>query len=113
MSKYKTPEQKRRFYDSPSWRSLRRVIVERDNFECQQCKRNGLVVIDTNEYSETAKRKKIQLVVHHIRELERYPELALEISNLETICVACHEKEHKRMPMKNEKVNKWKNDERW
>lgn len=34
--------------------------------------------IDTNEYSESAKRKKIQLVVDHIKELEDYPELAFD-----------------------------------
>ena len=45
-------------------------IKQRDNNECQECKRNGKVSIDTNEYSEKAKRKKIKLVVHHIKELE-------------------------------------------
>lgn len=66
--------------------------------------------VDTNEYSERAKRKKIKLVVHHIKELDLHPDLALYIDNLETICVECHNKEHGRDFTGNEK--KW-NDERW
>jgi 5-methylcytosine-specific restriction enzyme A len=110
MKEYKTKEQKRKFYDSVPWKQLREVIKKRDNYECQKCKRQGRVKIDTNEYSEKAKRKKIQLVVHHIKELEHHPELALDIDNLETVCVDCHNKEHGRSFNKNE--SKW-NDEKW
>jgi 5-methylcytosine-specific restriction enzyme A len=110
MTEYKTREQKRKFYDSGSWKRLRIEVKKRDNNECQECKRQGRVSIDTNEYSESAKRKKIQLVVHHIKELEHHPDLALDIDNLETVCVDCHNKEHGRSFDKKEK--KW-NDERW
>ncbi|MED2061030.1 HNH endonuclease, partial [Bacillus thuringiensis] len=51
------------------------------------------------------------LVVHHIKELEHHPELALEKDNLETVCVDCHNKEHGRTFEK--KPNKWENDEKW
>ncbi|PEU72993.1 alpha/beta hydrolase, partial [Bacillus thuringiensis] len=44
-------------------------------------------------------------------ELEHHPELALEIDNLETVCVDCHNKEHGRTFEK--KPNKWENDEKW
>ncbi|MFK4315493.1 HNH endonuclease [Bacillus mycoides] len=111
MKEYKTKQQKRKFYDSGEWKSIREQVKKRDNYECQECKRNGHVRVDTNEYSESAKRKKIQLVVHHIKELEYYPELALEIDNLETVCVDCHNKEHGRTFKK--KINKWENDEKW
>ncbi|MCM3291834.1 HNH endonuclease [Paenibacillus sp. MER 180] len=111
MKEYRTIEQKRKFYDSKDWKHLREEVKRRDNYECQECKRNGLVTINTNEYSESAKRKKIQLVVHHIKELEHHPELALDIDNLETVCVACHNKEHGRACEM--KVNKWQADERW
>ena len=111
MKEYKTKEQKRKFYDSGNWKRLREEVKKRDNYECQECKRNGLVRIDTNEYSERAKRKKIQLVVHHRKELEHHPELALDINNLETVCVDCHNKEHGRVFVKKE--NKWAKDERW
>lgn len=111
MNLYKTIEQKRKFYDSGDWKRLRAEVKQRDNYECQPCKRNGLVSIDTNEYSESARRKKIQLVVHHIKELEDHPELALDIDNLETVCVDCHNREHDRVFERN--VNKWEKDERW
>ncbi|MEK4612158.1 HNH endonuclease [Bacillus sp. FSL K6-0067] len=111
MKEYKTKQQKRKFYDSGEWKSIREQVKKRDNSECQECKRKGHVQTDTNEYSESAKRKKIQLVVHHIKELENHPALALEIDNLETICVDCHNKEHGRTFKK--KQNKWENDEKW
>ncbi|MDA1774943.1 HNH endonuclease signature motif containing protein [Bacillus cereus] len=111
MNEYKTKQQKRKFYDSGEWKSIRERVKKRDNYECQECKRNGSVRVDTNEYSESAKRKKIQLVVHHIKELEHHPDLALDIDNLETVCVNCHNKEHGRVFVK--KVNRWQDDERW
>jgi 5-methylcytosine-specific restriction endonuclease McrA len=111
MKEYRTEEQKRKFYDSPEWRKLRETVLERDNFECQECKRNGYVSIDTNEFSESAKRKKIALVVDHIKELESYPELALDPNNLETLCVNCHNRKHGRVF--EPKPNKWAHDERW
>lgn len=110
VTEYKTRQQKRKFYDSEDWKQLREEVKKRDNYECQECKRNGFVFIDTNEYSEKAKRKKIQLVVHHIKELEDHPELALEIDNLETLCVNCHNRIHGRIFQP--KKPKW-DDERW
>jgi 5-methylcytosine-specific restriction enzyme A len=112
MKEYKTQQQKRKFYDSGAWKLLREKIKKRDNYECQECKRQGRLSIDTNEYSESAKRKKIQLVVHHIKELEHHPELALDDDNLETVCVDCHNKEHGRN-LRNKNPNKWQHDERW
>lgn len=113
MTEYKTREQKRKFYDSSDWKQKRKRIKQRDNYECQECKRQGRVTIDTNEYSESAKRKKIQLVVDHIKELEDYPELALDDDNLETLCVNCHNKKHGRVFKLMRKPNKWEHDEKW
>ncbi|MFD2628796.1 HNH endonuclease [Oceanobacillus kapialis] len=96
MHEYKTKQQKRKFYDSGHWKRMRKHIKQRDNNECQECKRKGRVWIDTNEYSVSAKRKKIMLVVDHIKEIEDYPELALEEDNLQTLCVNCHNKKHGR-----------------
>lgn len=62
---------------------------KRNNYEGQEYKCKGHVRINPNECSESAKRKKIKLVVHHLKELENYSELALEIDNLETVCVNC------------------------
>lgn len=110
MPEYKTREQKRKFYDSKAWKIKREEVKQRDNYECQECKRQGRVTIDTNEFSESANRKKIQLVVDHIKELENYPELALEDENLETLCVRCHNIKHDRAF--EYKEPRW-NDERW
>jgi len=113
ITQYKTREQKRKFYDSKEWKQLREFIKQRDNYECQECKRKGYVTVDTNEYSERAKRKKIALVVDHIKPLEDYPELALDPDNLETLCVRCHNKKHRRTFEFQKKPNKWAYDERW
>ncbi|MCC2385425.1 alpha/beta hydrolase [Bacillus thuringiensis serovar pirenaica] len=102
---YKTKQQKRKFYDSGDGNSIREQVKKRDNYEYQECKRNGRIRFDTNEYSESAQRKKIQLVVHHIKEL------ALDIDNFETICVDRHNKEHGRIFKK--KINKWEHYEKW
>lgn len=91
--------------------------MERDK-ECQECARNGRVTIDTNEYKSNG-RKKIQLIAHHIRELEFHPELALEPSNIEVCCVECHERIHDRIYKYSgqngftKKKNKWASDEMW
>lgn len=113
IAEYKTKEQKRKFYDSQEWKQKREDIKKRDNYECQECKRNGYVTVDKNEYSERAKRKKIALVVDHIKELEDHPELALDDDNLETLCVKCHNKKHGRLFKFQKKKNKWEHDERW
>lgn len=110
MTQYKTKEQKRKFYDGRHWKAMREAIKQRDNYECQECKRNGYVTVDRNEYSETAGRKKIALVVDHIKELEDYPELALKSDNLETLCVRCHNKKHNRFFVSTKK--RW-DDEWW
>lgn len=111
MNEYKSIQQKRKFYDSKEWKQLRAEVMKRDNYECQECRRKGLVFIDTYEYSERARRKKIKLVVDHIKELEDYPELALDLDNLETICVKCHNEKHGRVFER--KQNKWEHDEKW
>jgi 5-methylcytosine-specific restriction enzyme A len=112
MNEYKTRGQKRKFYDSGPWKQLRKQIKMRDNYECQECKRQGRVSVDSNQYSDSAKRKKIMLLVDHIKELEDHPELALEEENLETLCVSCHNLKHGRV-FERKKPNKWQHDEKW
>lgn len=108
MKQYKTEQQKKAFYRSSSWESLRQEALKRDNYECQMCKREGKVHLDSQKVE--GERKSIQLNVHHIKEIEDYPELALELDNLMTICLQHHNKEHGRFTRK---PNKWENDERW
>lgn len=110
MKEYKTEAEKKAFYNSTSWRKLRREALKRDNYECQECKRQGLVQVDS--VKEDGKRKKIKLNVHHIQEIEFHPELAMTLSNLETICLYHHNLIHEKgfQPLENKIV--W-NDERW
>ena len=68
----------RRFYNSMAWRRKRAYILRRDKHMCQHCKAKGKVTV-ANE-------------VHHVKELEDYPELALEDENLISLCRPCHEK---------------------
>ncbi|MEY9973157.1 5-methylcytosine-specific restriction protein A [Lysinibacillus sp. RC46] len=116
MQEYKTLEQKRTFYNSTPWKHLRAAVRERDNNECQQCKREGRVFIDTNELNRKGTRKKIALIVHHIKELEDHPELAQDMDNLECLCVHCHNKLHDRyfkFASWQPKRNRFADDEKW
>ncbi len=92
------------FYSTKEWKHTRNEVRNRDNNECQACKRQGKVF--TNK-SEPDKRKRLD--VDHIKELEDYPELCLTMDNLETLCLRCHNVKHNRYV---KKENKW-NDEQW
>lgn len=93
-----------KFYKDTYWRNyLAPKILQRDNYECQECKKEGKLTI---------KQHKKKLDIHHIKELEEYPELAYVESNLETVCVHHHnildEKNIHGTPRK-----KFINEERW
>lgn len=81
------------FYTSPLWRRKQAEILKRDHHECSRCKVKGLVV-----HANT---------VHHKKYLRRYPELAFDDDNLESICERCHYDEHHR------KKQGFMNEERW
>lgn len=68
------------FYKQKRWKMKRKQILKRDRFLCQHCLRYGRRVDATT--------------VHHIKELEKYPELAYTDSNLVSLCDACHNKQH-------------------
>ena len=94
---------KYKFYKDPYWRNLSIRIRKRDNNECQECKKEGKLTIKQHD-------KKLD--VHHIKELEKFPELAYEESNLETVCV----NHHNILDEKNIRVNskkKFINEEKW
>ncbi len=80
-SSKKTPEKntlkKRGFYQSKAWRRVRQLALHRDHYLCQECLRNKRITNATE--------------VHHLEPLEVHPELALELSNLESLCWDCHE----------------------
>ncbi|NBI30725.1 HNH endonuclease [Chengkuizengella marina] len=71
---------KKKFYDSQTWKSCRKLVLIRDNYLCQLCiKQNKLTLAD---------------IVHHIEHLEDHPSRALDMDNLLSVCSSCHNKEH-------------------
>lgn len=76
------------FYQSKEWRKARKLALQRDHYLCQL------------RLSPDCTRK--ATTVHHIKELEDYPELALTLDNLTSCCYTCHEltkdKHHRELP---------------
>lgn len=69
-------------YKDKKWEAKRKLILRRDKYQCQICRRYGRLV--------DAKH------VHHIWQIEFYPEYAYENWNLISLCKACHNKMHAR-----------------
>lgn len=92
---------KKKFYDDIDWKRLSKRVLDRDNHECQECKKEGKLTI---------KQHKKKLDTHHIKELEQFPELAYEESNLETVCVHHHNILDNKVYIKKDKFI---NEERW
>lgn len=115
MTEYKTEEQKKTFYNSTAWRHLRQQALDRDNYECQHCKVEGGVTVDSIKVE--GKRKQIVLNVDHKYSIEHYPKLALELDNLQTLCVYHHNLKEGRIDQLRDhqfkKKNKKWDDERW
>lgn len=95
------------FYNSRTWRNKAKNIKAAQNNECQFCKARGKVGPAD--------------LVHHVRHLRQYPELALsdyytdEHGNrqrqLVASCFRCHELQHNRVF--NCKSNHYTNEEKW
>jgi len=58
-------------------------VFKRDNYKCVEC---------------GCSRKRL-LQAHHIKPKNKYPELAYKINNGQTLCVYCHIKKHKNLPV--------------
>lgn len=67
-----TPEH-RRIRASLEYAAWRTSVFVRDNYKCQACGVRGG-----------------SLEAHHIKSFAKFPELRLEISNGQTLCVPCH-----------------------
>ena len=74
------------FYQTPAWRRLRKMVLERDHYLCQECLRRF-----ERGYGM---RPRAATVVHHIIQRSERPDLELTIENLESICAECHNREH-------------------
>lgn len=62
------------------------MALDRDHYQCQDClalKRAGARI-----------RVRPATVVHHIKPKTEYPDLAMDIDNLLSLCDACHNKRH-------------------
>ncbi|OAB31762.1 alpha/beta hydrolase [Paenibacillus macquariensis subsp. defensor] len=111
MTGYKTLEQKKTFYNSAAWtgkNGIRHQALKRDNYECQECKKLGQIHLDSEKVD--GERKSIELNVHHIKEIEDHPELALKLDNTVTLCLYHHNVVHGRVP--EDSQGKWM-DEKW
>ncbi|CZD07891.1 HNH endonuclease signature motif containing protein [Streptococcus pneumoniae] len=103
MIEVSTREERNQFYNSSEWRTIRRQALQRDHYECVWCRDEGKVTT-TN------------LEVDHIKELEFYPEFALNLDNLRTLCKKCHNKRHNRFQFrKSQKMmdKNFRTDEFW
>lgn len=89
----------KRFYRSGEWLTKRAEVLKRDNNECQKCKQKG-------SYKRAD-------CVHHIKHLQVRPDLALEDSNLTSLCGTCHNEEHPEKLRKKRYTKKFATAERW
>lgn len=71
------------FLKGKRWLKKRDMILRRDSYTCQLCKRYG--------------RMRGAHVVHHIFPWEFYPELVYENWNLISLCEDCHNRMHDRV----------------
>lgn len=76
-----------KFYKSKEWRTLRLLAIKRDNNECQHCKLKGLV---TTRKTINTLGKPTKMEVNHIKPVKLRPDLCLTLSNLEYLCIDCH-----------------------
>lgn len=93
LSEWIENDQLVRFYQSELWRQVRQVILNLNGGRCAKCK------------------KKAQMV-HHLKKVKEFPQLALTLSNLEPLCNSCHNHEHPEK-LEQTKQKKFENEERW
>lgn len=70
------------FYKTPKWKKKRKIILKRDEYLCQECKRYG--------------RTTAASIVHHIKPIEEDYAGRLKNNNLISLCNKCHDKMHDR-----------------
>ena len=66
------------FYHTKQWRKVRKLVLEKYFYVCQECEGEADMV-------------------HHIVEIKDDPTLSLTFSNLLPLCNSCHNKIHDRM----------------
>lgn len=83
----------KKLYSSKAWQELRFNLILERGPKCQAC---GALVLDT---SRLIGHHKVLVTEHNVNN----PEIVLNPNNIELICFACHNKEHKRFGAKNER----------
>lgn len=83
------------FYTSRAWRKVRAESFKRFNYECQECKRNGILTLLAKP-NQRVKPGEVIGIGHHKKPLRVYPELALTVENIEPVCWDCHNKIEKK-----------------
>lgn len=105
-----------RFYKSKEWITLKQRILTENHYECQECKRNG--IITRYDKAEDGSSRLIS-TVHHVQYVRSHPDLALsefyeykgqQKRNLIPVCKACHNRLH---PEKRKTKTGYVNKERW
>ena len=70
-----TTEGRKKFYQSPEWRTMRRIKLVNNPF-CEECAKNGLLIPAVD--------------CHHITDIKDDPTKALKYDNLMSLCKGCH-----------------------
>lgn len=95
-----------KFYQSKEFKKLRKQVIKNSHGECQEC------------LKKHPRRLTKGTIVHHIKHVDKYPELALSIENLELVCSRCHwelhpEKHEKELKAQHRTLKKEVTKERW
>ena len=74
----------RRFYKQPHWNNtVRQQVLYNADYRCAHCQ------TDLRNAGKQAQ-------IHHIVPLDRAPRRGFDLSNLQALCVRCHNKQHGR-----------------
>ncbi len=73
------------FYLSKAWRTVRAEALRRDHGMCVRC---------MERFMNGGEKPRLAVIVHHKKSRKEYPELELELDNLESLCNICHNREH-------------------
>ena len=73
----------RRFYTHPRWYRVRKEVLHIHRYRCARCG------TDLHDAGKSAN-------IHHIIPLDQAPHRGFDLTNLEPLCLRCHNAEHGR-----------------
>jgi 5-methylcytosine-specific restriction endonuclease McrA len=76
LERQKSIDEANVFYASAEWQLIREMVITEQGRICQECERT---IIDD-----------VDLTVDHIKPKNKFPELALDKSNLQILCRRCY-----------------------